>query len=198
MNGAGRSSYIFGPSEDNHRIEKIWREVQKVVGSVYQDIFSQLEQDFGLNVNNQLHLFALHYVYLPRLKQDLEHFRRHWNRHGIITERYQTPRQLFMIGMMQRGFNGVYFNPDTDTPCLRPPPIIEGPECVNHHDVGPDESDIDPAQLLHVNLEDPRNPLDEEQMVALKRRIDPLDYDASPTGIELYIRTISFLLGRNL
>ncbi|KAI4824610.1 hypothetical protein KUCAC02_013109 [Chaenocephalus aceratus] len=49
-----------------------------------------------------MHMWALHYVYLPRINHDLRGFLDQWNNHGLRTERHQTPIQLFIQGCRER------------------------------------------------------------------------------------------------
>ncbi len=42
---------------------------------MYHQLFSFLESDGVIDCTNELHMWALHYVYLPRLNPDLEVFR---------------------------------------------------------------------------------------------------------------------------
>ena len=46
------------------------------------------------------HMFALHFVFLPGLQRDLKFFRNAHNNHGIRTENYQTPLQLWMLNVL--------------------------------------------------------------------------------------------------
>ena len=45
-------------------------------------------------------LFAVHMVFVPKLKLDLESFVTAWNNHSIRTERNRTPEQLWHLGLM--------------------------------------------------------------------------------------------------
>lgn len=47
-------------------------------------------------------MWALHYVYLPKINKELELFRRQWNNHGLRTVGHRTPNQLFVQGSLQR------------------------------------------------------------------------------------------------
>uniref|UniRef100_A0A8C5FJ24 Integrase core domain-containing protein n=1 Tax=Gadus morhua TaxID=8049 RepID=A0A8C5FJ24_GADMO len=41
------------------------------------------------------------YVFIPRLRSDLQHFTESWNCHPLCTEGNLTPNKLWMIGMLQ-------------------------------------------------------------------------------------------------
>lgn len=44
-----------------------------------------------------MHLFALHYVFMPRINHALEEFVRQYNNHPVRTERNLTPLQLHSV-----------------------------------------------------------------------------------------------------
>lgn len=48
-----------------------------------------------LNPDNEVHLFALHRIFLPLIQQSLDSFRDAWNFHGLRTERNQSPQELW-------------------------------------------------------------------------------------------------------
>ena len=106
--GPGRGSAIQGTSVHNQRVERGWVDVAKDVLHPFHDLFTGLsvpEDDGGLgllDVNNRLHLWALHFIFLPRLNNMLEIFQNQRNHQGLRTERNKTPSQLFMMGMLQR------------------------------------------------------------------------------------------------
>ena len=52
-----------------------------------------------LNSLNIVHLFALHYVYLPRINASLGEFKLQWNHHRIRTANHQTPLALFQVNI---------------------------------------------------------------------------------------------------
>ena len=99
--GPGRGSMVTGSSVHNQRIERLWRDVFAGVISLYYNLFSHLERTGTLDVDNEIHLFCLHYVYLPRINNHLHVWKEGWIRKPICTENGMTPRQLFISGMMR-------------------------------------------------------------------------------------------------
>ena len=94
---------LTGKSVHNQRIERLWRDIHCQVTKQFYDQFYILESDPNilLNSDNALHLFALHYVYLPIINDRLDLFRRAWNGHKLRTEQNHTPDQLWINGMLQ-------------------------------------------------------------------------------------------------
>ena len=64
-------------------------------------LWAVLEQCDMLNPINEQHLFALHYIFLPRINKSLNVFRDGWNQHGIRTEGIHSPLQLFHAGTLR-------------------------------------------------------------------------------------------------
>lgn len=59
-----------------------------------------MEEVGKLNRNNSLYLFALHFIFLPRINRVLESFIKAWNHHPIRTEQNWTPEQIWINGMI--------------------------------------------------------------------------------------------------
>ncbi|XP_057293358.1 uncharacterized protein LOC130621985 [Hydractinia symbiolongicarpus] len=77
---------IRGKSVHNQRIERLWRDVYTNVLCAYRELFNQMETLNILDVKNDIHLFALHYVFKPRIAASLEGWIRAHNEHLLRSE----------------------------------------------------------------------------------------------------------------
>ena len=62
-----------------------------------------------LDLDNETDIFALHYVYIPRINRTLDEFGAAFNNHSVSSEGNRTPLQLFTLDSHLLNLH----NPDT-------------------------------------------------------------------------------------
>ena len=102
----GRGSMIAGRSVHNQRIERLWRDVYDGVLYIYYSLFYHLEGCGVLDPTSESDLFALHYVYKPRINRHLSVWKEGYLRHHIRTAGQRTPMQLYILGLLRMRGSG--------------------------------------------------------------------------------------------
>ena len=88
-----------GEGRGSQRIERLWRDVFRCVCQLYYYLFYAMESTGILNTDNQIHLFALHLVFIPRINKALDEFCEAFNHHKVRTEGNWSPYQMWTNGM---------------------------------------------------------------------------------------------------
>ena len=177
--GAHRNSMLTGSSIHNQRIERLWRDLFRCAIQLYYRLFYFLEDQGKLVPCNNQHIYALHYVYLPRINETLKHFCDGWNNHGIRTERNKSPYQIYTEGALQlrqSGRSGLDFFDSVNT------------------SYGVDEQGLTTNDDDDEGIEVPRCNfvLTDDHFEELQQTVHPLQ-NSDNYGIELYEQTVRFL-----
>ena len=177
--GENRGSMLTGSSIHNQRIERLWKDMHYSVTKTFYRLFYYLEELRLLDPSNDMHIYSLHYVYLPRINHALAVFKNGWNRHGIRTEHASSPEQLFVAGALQLRNSGLA--------------ALDFFDNINNDYYGVDEEGLpgdndDDA----VFVPDNEFSLSEELFQQLQDHVNPLA-ESDNYGIEFYQQTIDFI-----
>ena len=93
---------LAGRSIHNTRIERLWRDVHRVVGSRFKNIFESLEHSGELDLDNSLDLWILHAIFLPIISRCLKEFQVSWDFHRSTNAQGKTPLQQYVEGLALR------------------------------------------------------------------------------------------------
>ena len=138
---AGKSLHNCSPSVHDQRIERVWREINRVVVNKYKNIFVYLERHECFEPTNEIHLFSLQCVYLLMVNDSLHQLIQEWNFHGLTNASNTTTRQQWIEGMLSNG----------NTDLVAVTEVLEDVQS-NFSDYGIDNDGPSPAQLT-ANLQ---------------------------------------------
>lgn len=101
----GPGCMITGRSVHNQRIERLWRDVFTQCTSYYYFLFYTLEDNGLLNHCSEADIFALQFVFMEDIQQQLTQFKDGWNHHRMRTCHNRTPMQQWIMGLQERSLS---------------------------------------------------------------------------------------------
>ena len=177
--GADRNSVIVGALVHNQRIERLWRDMHKCVTGIFYKLFYFMEQHDLLNPMDEKHLFALHYVFLPRINESLFQFMNSWNHHPIRTVHNKSPQQLFSSGLLLLRNSGLTALDLFET--------VDSSYGIDNDSPIPSQHDASTIDIPEITYQ-----MSDADMASLKLTIDPLQ-QSSEYGIDIYENTLQYL-----
>ena len=181
VRGATRHSMITGASTHNQRIERLWRDMHRSATILYYRLFYFMEHHGLLDPLNEHHLWALHYIYLPRINKSLKQFTQSWNNHPLRTACHKSPLQLFTAGVLllqNLGLEAMDFFQTVD-------------ETYGIDTDGPISTSEEGVEVPQSRLE-----FSESDLSYLRQVIDP-NSPSDNHGIDLYEQTLQIILNFN-
>ena len=152
--------------------------MHRSVTSLYYRLFYFLEQSDLLDALNEMHLFALRYVYTPRINQPLKVFQEGWNHHGTRTASHLSPHQLFVRGSLQLHSSGLS--------------ALDFFEIVGHDYGSSIDNEIPLPEPDSVAVPQGRFHLSDQIQLQLHTIVDPLQ-ESDNYGIDLYLAVIEYI-----
>jgi hypothetical protein len=181
--GTASNPVLTGLSVHNQRIERLWRDVGDAFVRYYKSLFYFMEENNILDPLNEIHLYALHYIYLPRISRSIEEFTLAWNNHPVRTENCRSPIQIWVDGFYQHASS-----------CQRAVQTALNQNDIDFEQYGIDDDGPLPELQTNNHVAIPRSTvqLADEEHTILTLAIDPLVEDNNH-GINSFLQVVEMV-----
>ena len=129
---------------------------------------------------NEVHLFCLHYIFLPRIYFQLERFMGSWNNHRLFTVHGLTPKQLWTRGL-----------------CFADQLVIDQPSTGEDYGVEYNQQIPDPFDVGSLIIPEIELNLSDVQLEELQESCSPL-CASEYRGLDIYLTVLETSLGTPL
>jgi len=181
LRGPGKGSIITGKSVHNQRIERLWRDLFTGCIHLYHTIFNYLEEATLLDPYDEIDLFCLHFVFVPRINRHMSIWKEGWNSHSLRTEKHNTPKQLWIRG-------SCYIQGDNTSVANE---FWNSEEEISQYGVDW-EGPIPSIESKSVTVPDGSFSMSEEQLSNLQENFDVLR-ESNCMGVDIYVELKSIV-----
>lgn len=152
VRGLDRGSFITGASVHNQRIERLWRDVRRVVVQQFSNLFYYMESIGILDPLQEADLFSLHFVFIDRINRSCDELVGQLNHHPMRTANNQSPMQLFVTRCIelygsQSSVTSELYNINQDEDREIPNPLIYGIENEPRINLNDDHGNIEVPEI---------------------------------------------------
>eukprot|EP00112_Aurelia_sp_Birch-Aquarium-sp1_P016476 Seg3739.2 transcript_id=Seg3739.2/GoldUCD/mRNA.D3Y31 product="hypothetical protein" protein_id=Seg3739.2/GoldUCD/D3Y31 len=179
--GVHKHPVLTGKSVHNQRIERLWVDMSATATSHFLNLFYYMESIDKLDPDNEVHLYALHFVYQQRINNSLILFQEQWNHHPMRTIQNKSPLQMWTDSF----YTMTRFSREPDD-------LLQRTSLENDYGID-DEGPIPDLQTRnHVVVPRSDIELNETEHQLLTQTINYIEEDGKH-GMQVYINAVQFI-----
>lgn len=174
---------MTGKSVHNQHIERLWVDVYVCCAYTFYCLFDFLENEGCLDIDSDLQMFCLHYVFAPRINNCWEQFIIGWDNHPIESARNMTPNQLWIRGLL-----GIANDDGTIAKEVWLNEREQESYGIDYKGILPESTEGDDL----IDVPDVLCPLSDEALAELRRTINP-KHASDNRGVDIYLEAVDFV-----